>query len=446
MASTPEEWLPILAKRMDARAPRIQELRKYASGDAPMPEMGRNTKASWEAFQRKARTNYAGLACQSLAGRIVPTGVSVGAERTNPAVVALRKVWRDNRLSVVFADAVRTMLSVRISYLITGIRDGEPVITSEPPEKVITAPDPTQPWRARAALRAWRDDDAGKDYAYVWVPGERQRFERSVKTESGTIRGSIAGGWEKAGDPEVYDGPVPVYAMENEDGVAEFEPHIDVIDRINLGKLQRLVVTAYQAFKARALKGLPDVDDEGNEIDWGKRLDFAPGALLDLPSEIDVWESDAVDIRPLLEGEKTDARDFAAVMRTPIDVFIPEGQNQSAAGAANAHKGEIQKAKDRINRVSAPMEGSLLAALRILGIDTDETVQVTFESPEHVSLTEKAAAALAAKGAGKSQRWIDQHIWGMSPDEIDREESDRAAEQLQVMALTGAINDGGADS
>jgi len=439
MASTPEEWLPILAKRMDARASKIAELRAYADGNAPMPEMGQNTRDAWKAFQRKARTNYAGLACQSLAGRIVPTGVAVGVSQKSPAVLALRKVWRDNRLSVVFADAILNMLSVRYGYLITGIRDGEPIITSEPPEKVITAPDPAQPWRARAALLAWRDNDAEKDYAQVWVPGVRQRFSRSVKTDSGTIRGTIAEGWELDGAPEEYDGPVPVFAMENQNGVAEFEPHIDVIDRINLGKLQRLVVTAYQAFRARAMKNLPDKDDAGNDIDWGKRLDFAPGALIDLPENIDIWESTEVDIRPLLEGEKTDARDFAAVMRTPIDVFIPEGQNQSAAGAENSHKGEIQKAKDRIHRCGAPMEAALLAALRILALDDGDTVKVTFEPPEHVSLTEKAAAALAAKGSGRSQRWIDENIWGMSPDEIEAEEANRQAELAQAQAVSGAI-------
>src|SRR5690606_10939540 len=48
MATTPAEWLPILAKRMDARAPRITLLRKWADGDAPLPELGRNTKAAWE--------------------------------------------------------------------------------------------------------------------------------------------------------------------------------------------------------------------------------------------------------------------------------------------------------------------------------------------------------------------------------------------------------------
>lgn len=439
MATTPDEWLPILAKRLDARMPEILRLRQYSTdGNAPMPEMGKNTKASWEAFQKKARTNYGGLGCQSLAGRIVPKGVRVGTSRTGDAVAALRIVWRDNRLDVVFADAIMNMLSVRVGYLVVGTRDGQPIITSEAPEKVITAPDPAQPWRARAAMRAWRDNDQDRDFALVWVAGQRQRYSRSVKTESGTIRGTITGGWERDGDVEEYEGPVPVYALDNENGMAEFEPHIDVIDRINLGKLQRLVVTAYQAFKARALKNLPDKDEEGNDIDWARRLDFAPGALIDLPEGIDIWESQAVDITSLLNGEKQDARDFAAVMRTPIDVFLPEGQNQSAAGAANAHKGEIQKAKNRIERARGPMEASLLDALRILDLDEGETIQVLFESPEHVSTTEKAAAAAQAKAAGKSLRWISKNIWGMSPDEIEEEEADLAAEQLQTLALTGA--------
>lgn len=443
MATTPAEWLPILAKRLDARMPDIIKLRAYSTdGNAPMPEMNKNTMDSWKAFQKKARTNYGGLGCQSLAGRIVPTGIRVGTARQGAALDALRQVWRDNRLDVVFADAIMNMLSVRVGYLVVGTREGQPIITSEPPEKVITAPDPAQPWRSRAALRAWRDTDEGKDYALVWVRGARQRFARTVTTESGTIRGTVVGGWEPDGDAEAFDGPVPVYALENENGMAEFEPHIDVIDRINLGKLHRLVVTAYQAFKARALKGLPDVDENGNDIDWGKRLDFAPGALLDLPEGIDVWESQAVDITSLLNGEKQDARDFAAVMRTPIDVFLPEGQNQSAAGAANAHKGEIQKAKNRIQRARGPMEASLLDALRILDLEDGETIQVLFESPEHVSLTEKAAAAAQAKAAGKSARWIAKNIWGMSPDEIAEEETDLASEQLQTLALTGAPDGG----
>lgn len=439
MPTTPDEWLPVLAKRLDARQPRIAKLRKYSTGDAPMPEMGPNTKASWEAFQKKARTDMGGLLCSSLSGRMVPNGVRVGETPASPATAALRRVWRDNRLAVVFADAIWNMLSVSYGYLITGVRTGEPVITSETPEQVIVAPDAVQPWRSIAALKAWRDEETGYDYALVWVPGVRQKYRRTSKNESGSVRASTVGGWEPYGEPETYVGALPVFELANANGFAEFEPHIDVIDRINLGKLQRLVVTAMQAYKQRAMKGgLPDKDNEGNDIDWAKILEPAPGALWDLPEGVDVWESQSTDIRPLLDGEKTDLRDFAAVTMSPIDVFIPDGQNQSATGAANVHKGEIQKAKDRIARVSAPMEGALLAALRILALDDGSTVQVLWEPPEHVSLSEKAAASVAAKGSGKSQRWIDENIWGMSPEEIAQEEAARAEEQLQAAILVGS--------
>jgi len=440
MATTPEQWLPILAKRLDERQKQIALNRRYSRGDAPMPEMGANTKATWMAFQKKARTDLGGLACQSLSGRMVPNGVRVGSSFTGPGVDAARMIWRDNRLDVVFADAIWDMLSTSVGYLITGMRLGEPVITAEPPEQVITAPDPAQPWRARAALKAWRDPDDGKDYAYVWVLGERQKFVRNSANENGTPRSTVSGDeWEPYGDPEFYSGPIPVYVLDNFNGVAEFEPHIDVIDRVNLGKLQRMVTAAMQAFKQRAIKGgLPDTDSEGNSIDWAKILEPAPGALWDLPEGIDVWESAAVDIRPLLEGEKSDLRDFAAVMQLPLDVLIPDGENQSATGAANAHKGEIQRAKNRIARATPPMAAALVQALRIRGLDDGSTVEVLWEPPEHVSFSEKTAAAQAAKAAGYSSRWIAQNIMGMSPDEIRQNEDDLAAEQLQQFTLMGA--------
>lgn len=441
MATTPAEWLPILTGRLDARQPRIARLRRYSNGHAPLPEMGKNTKATWQAFQKKARTNYGGLTCESLGGRMIPNGVSIGSKSKSPAVTEAERIWRNNRLDVVFADAIFDMLSVSLSYLITGTRDGDAIITAEPPEQVITAPDPAQPWRARAALKAWRDPDLGLDYALVWVPGVRQLFQRSSKNSNGTPIGLTAGDWTAEAEPEPYDGGVPVYVLENDKGVAEFEPHIDVLDRINLGKLQRLVTTAMQAYKQRAMKGgLPQEDEDGNSIDWAKILEPAPGALWDLPEGIDVWESGQTDITPLLKGEESDGRDFAGVTQTPLSVFIPSGDNQSAEGAQNSQKGQILKAKNRIARASAPMEAALVAALRIRGLDDGSTVQLLWQPPEHISFAEKTLAATQAKAAGVSGHWIKRNIMGMSPDEIQRDDQDAASEMLQQFALTGAGN------
>ena len=442
MPTTPDEWLPVLTKKLDARQPRIAKLRNYSNGDAVLPEMGKNLKASWEAFQKKARTDMAGTLCASMSGRIIPRAVVVGSTSQNPAVEAARLVWRNNRLYVVFSDAIWNALAVSIGYLILGVRDGQPVITSEEPEQVITEPDPAQPWRSRAALKAWRDLDAEIDFAIVWANGVKQWFSRSMKNSAGSVRASSVGEWEPTGRLEQYVGELPVFAIENARGVAEFEPHIDVIDRINLGKLQRLVMTAIQAFKQRMIEGaLPDKDADGNDIDYSNFFDAAPGAIWELPDGVKITELGADDIRPLLEGEKTDLRDFAMVTRTPIDVFIPD--NQSATGAQNTQKGEIQKAKDRIERFGAPMEAAILGALRYLGADTGETVHVQFEQPEHVGLSEKMTAAAQAKAAGKSRRWIDQYIMGMTPEEIDQEEADLAEEQLSAAILIGATGGNG---
>jgi len=402
-----------------------------------MPEMSANTKDSWKAFQKRARTNMGGLVCSSLGGRIIPNGVRVGDGKNLEAVAAARKIWRDNRLDIVFGDAIWNMLSVSVGYLVTGVRDGEPIITSEQPEQMITVPDPVQPWRARAGLKAWRDEDAKKDYALVWVAGRRQRFVRGSATSSGTIRSTTSGDWETDGLEEAYAGPVPIFVLDNHNNVAEFEPHIDVIDRINVGKLQRMVTAALQAFRQKAIKGgLPEQDEQGNVIDWSKRLVSGPGTLWDLPEGLDVWEAAVTDITPLLEGEKGDARDLSAVTQTPLDVFLPSGENQSATGAANSQKGEIQKAKDRISRAKSPGAAAMVSALRALGLDDGSTVEILFEPPEHISFNEKTTAAVAAKDAGMSRLWISQNIMGMSPDEIAENEANLAVEQLSQLTLT----------
>lgn len=428
MAKTAEEWLPELIAKMNARMPQVKLNRDYSEGRARLPEMGKNTRASWVAFQKKARTDFGGLLCRSLAGRIQPIGVLVGENNESDQLTALRKVWRDNRLAIVLDDAIWNMISTGIGYLLTEERDGGAVITSERPEQMITAPDPIQPWRARAALKAWRD---GKDdYATVWTPEGYQRFTRSALNEHGTFWSLTTEGWT----PEEFvptAAGVPVHVMQNPHGFAEFEAHIDVIDRINLGKLNRLVVTAMQAFKQRALKGMPEVTDEDdNDTDYTKVFEPAPGALWDLPEGVDIWSDPATDIRPLLDGETQDARDFAAVTQAPIATFIPDGANQSSAGVAAGREGEITKAKNRIEIAKPAIEGALLEALRIFDLDTGETVNVKFAPPAYVSLEEKATGAKLAKESGMPQRWIAENIWGLTPDEIRKLETDTAFEQL----------------
>lgn len=448
MLQSPSDWLPILTKRLDLQRPRVELLRSYTNGKPPMPEMGANTRAAWLQFQRKACTNYGGLAVEALANRIVPNGITVGSDPESPAVIAARQIWRDNYMDIAVAEFVRDYLTCSTGYLAIGADDSGPVITREMPEQFYAAADPLHAWKARAAVKVWRDLDLGQDFAYVWVHGQGQSFARPSRYETGALITTSVGDWMPLGEPNEYDGAPPIIIAQRLGGVGFFEAHTDVIDRINMGKLNRLVITAMQAFRQRGLKSadgkpLPDKDEDDNAIDYGKVFEPAPGALWELPEGIEVWESEAVDIRPLLEGEKTDLRDFAAALQLPIATLIPSGENQSAEGAANAKEGLYFQAKNEITRIKIGLEVALVHALEVAGIELDgQTIDVGFSPPDRTSMSERYAAAAAAKAAGQSQKSILRDILGMSPDQIKQEESDRAAEQLGNLVFAEQVTGG----
>lgn len=443
MPTTADEWLPVLTKRLDDRAPRVKTQRDYVTGNAPLPEMGHNTREAWSKFQAKARTNWGELVVEALAERCVFSGVSVGGALEDDDRV--RRIVRENRLVIQVGDLARDMFTTSIGYMIVG-RDafGRPVITAEAPEFVYAAPEPLVPWRARAAVKVWRDRDEGFDYANVWVPGVRARYARSAKDEYGmTIRRASSGGWVKLGE-DTYSGQIPVFIFENHGGTGEFETHTDLLDRINTGLLQRIVTVAMQAFKQRALKGgLPTHDEDGNEVDYSKVFEPAPGALWDLPDGIDIWESQdaAQGILAMLQASKDDIRDFAAATRTPLATLLPDASNQSAEGAAFAREGLVFKAKDRIERLKVGLAEVITAALRVEDPEFAETVDVSFAPPSYVSETEKSAAAVQASIAGVPWRSRMADIYGYPADVIDRMEQERAQEML-IGGLSGSVNSG----
>lgn len=447
MPTTATEWLPVLAAQMDAEAPEIAKLRGYCSGNAPLPEMGRNLRASWVAFQKKARIDYGGLAVRALQSRIRPNGFRVGDNADDPAAIAAERICRDNRFYLQIKTATTDRLEVGVGYLLSGKdRNGDAMITAERPEHFTAATDPQRPWRVRAALKVWRDVDTDTHRACVWTETEIQNFSRPAKVAGVVERKTASDTWELDGAPKAAS-RVPVVIMRRPQG-ALLLPHLDVIDSINHGKLQRLVISAMQAFRQRALKSadgsqLQDTDKDGNDIDYTKMFEPAPGALWELPEGIDIWESASTDIGPLIEGEKADRRDFAAVTSTPLSVFIPEGQNQSAEGAANAKEGHVSLAQDEIDEIRPAAAMALVYALQLEGVDlAGKTVEVDFAPPALVSLSERFNAANQASATGVlARRTIQRDILGMSPEQIRQDEADVADEQLtQLLAAEDSVN------
>lgn len=439
------EWLRRLLLELERELPRIQRLRRYARNQPDLPEMGEKLRASWERFQQEASTNWAGLISEPIVERVIPNAITV--EGSPEVETRVRQIWRDNHMDALFPDMTTDMFDTSVGYLmVTRGEDGRAQITVENPEQVVTIQDPVRPWRSVAGLKLWRDRLAGRDYCFVWHDGRRVQWTREAREDGGAWRGldipivrnTPASSWRFV-EGSIIEEKIPLRRFDNRGGRGEFEIHIPVIDRINRGILSRLVIVSMQAYRQRALRSkdtnettLPEVDAQGNDIDYGEIFEPAPGALWELPPGVDVWESQSADIHGILASETADIKQLSAASRTPLTAFMPETANQSAEGAALAREGLVSKAQDRIKRIRPNLEAVLVQALALEGYEVEGTLKVEFEPPQMVSLAEKYDAASKAHAIGESLESIQRNILGYSQPQIDKDRQARAKEALTL--------------
>jgi len=196
-----------------------------------------------------------------------------------------------------------------------------------------------------------------------------------------------------------------------------------------------------QAFRQRALKadkdsgGLPRKDENGNDIDWGKIFEPAPGALWDLPPGLDLWESQSTDIQPLLMASKDDVRQLSAVTRTPLPILMPDNTNTSAAGANAAEGGYIARCASRLAEAKIGGEAILLKALETEGVDGLDslTIELLFEPVERVTLTEKYQAMQMGAAAGEPIQALEADVLGLSPEQVRQNDVRRAAAAMNAL-------------
>jgi hypothetical protein len=434
-AGSPGWWFDRLARQLVARKNRLDSLADYLEGNAPLPEGADGLRQAYQSFQRKARTNFAELVVEAVQERMTVSGFRVGNEAAEQSA---NRIWSLNEMATTATDVHGDMLGLSVGYCIVGPNGTEPIITYEDPQCVITDHDPLRPSRVRAALKLYRDDEAGKEFAFVYLPGVVYKAERdcsSDPTNTAAITQDISGfDWSEDGVTKLPAPIVPVVRFANRKLLGEFETHTDVIDRINYTVLQRLVVTAMQAFRQRAILGdLPEKDEAGNKVDYNAIFRPGAGALWFTqanPDLVKIWESQQTDLSPLLAAAKDDIRDLAAVTRTPMSMLIPDAQNQSAEGAAAAREGLVYKAKDRIQRATYGWNTVMRIALAFAGLG-DLNVETEWLDPERRSLAERAdAASKLAPSIPKRTLWTD--ILQFPPDKADRMEAEAMEDALNA--------------
>jgi hypothetical protein len=451
------------------RRTRLQSLLDYHRGNAPLPQGAENAREAFEAFQRKARSNFAELIVSAMSERMVPVGfrTAVDDDATGDAEVGL--LWTRAGLDVSSADVHDFMLALSEAYVIVGSVDdesGAPLVTCEDPRFMVGEVDPANPRRLLAALKVMRDDAANEDRAYLYLPGEVWVAARTTGVYGlGDITGhslAAVGSIERYGPVAGFDAKswqwapersgrlnhnrMPVVRFGNKYGLGEYETHLDLLDRINHQILQRMVIAACTAFRQRAVKGLPLVypsnhPQAGQEIDYAEVFTADPAALWQLPETAEMWESASADLRPILDAVHSDLEHLAAVTRTPMHMLSPTGENQSAEGASLSREGLVFKVEDRIARTSYPWAQVMSLALLHAGQPERADLgrlQTIWAPAQRLSLAERADAVSKLKDVLPRRTLLITGL-GMSPAEADRTMTELEDEQVLAAAYAAEL-------
>jgi hypothetical protein len=445
---SPGWWFERLLKDLEGRQARYRMLESYYDGTASVPHTTmRELKDSYRRLMHISRTNFAELVVEAVRERMNPSGFRTGASGDDNGDQDAWAIWQANTLDADSALVHRALLSLSETYVIVGPVDddtGAPVITPEDPCEVVTAQDPVRKRKTVAALKVFHDYMASEDVAYVYLPGRVFQARRARPANSTFEFSKSFAEWDWVDDgQDLPAGVVPVVRFVNRaklggQGRAEFETQISILDRINYTLLNRIEIATLQAFRQRAIKGVPIKDAEGNDVDYSDIFAADPGAIWHIPDAAEIWESGEVDLGPIRSAIRDDIQDLAAVTRTPLFYLTPEATNGSAEGASLAREGLVFKTTDRLVQTGESWEQVMALAFTFAN-DAERSkrsdMEIMWASPERFSLAERMDAAAKAQAAGIPWRTVMEDIMQFSPQQVDRMEAEREQDLLRGAAL-----------
>lgn len=429
-AYTPAWWLDVLEARFTERPERprsrIGDSRRFEfprnewldylwnryTGEGAIPDEEITNQKYVEAtrkFLRLSKTNFAALIVDSLQDRTQFTGVKTESDSNADGNAFVRQFLEEN--GTFFADALTFAYTFGEGYVLVGEPDepgGVPVATAEDPRDIAAAYDPRRPGRLRAAVKRW-EDELGDEYRTLWL-----------RSDTGQVSCYLIDPDSQMRPVDVPGNTIPLVPLLNKYNRGEFEPHLDLIDRITNGISDRLWTAKFQAFIQRGIKSnkLPRLDEDGREIDYNDVFASDPGALWVLPDDADLWESRQVDLNTLLAAVKDDIKELSASSRTPLQVFSPEAAAGSAEGASLSREGLTFKAKDRINRFTSAAIAVARLALLYGGQQVQGPLKPIWDPINEATESEKSQSALAASQSGMPWEMIMTEIWGLSDDQM----------------------------
>jgi hypothetical protein len=454
-------WLAQLWGKLAPQRERCQLLQDRYIGDAPLPNITDNQSDAVKWFVAKSRSNFERLIVNSVLSRLKIRGIRTAVDSDEGGDAAAFKVWKRARGKLVVLDAHKMALAMSRSYVIVGKDQfGKLVATAEDPRQVTAITDPLDPFRCLAGIKVFEDHNAKEEVCYLYLPGRAPRIARRPLPRNGTI--PIMDGrfpaqaftWDDERDDAPVPGfvdwlaardgmpaAVPIVPFKNEDGMAQFEPFLPLIDRINQQILQRMTIATIQAFKQRAFKGLPEKDPKtGKKIDWDAVFVAEPGAVWNVPASVDIWESGQADLGPILNAIRDDVKDLAATSGTPLYSITPDAAQGSAEGASLQREQMVFQVQTRQDRWELGHEMICELMFRTAG-DNERaqpgTIEIMWAPVQQFSMAERASAISQTKDVMSKYQQLTE-IWGMDPAQADRNMSELADDQVLAQQMAAA--------
>jgi len=407
----------------------LDSLWSYYVGDPPLPQVEDEYRDVFKDVMRKARSNYAPMCVNATADRMEITAISTTADNDANGDDLASRIMDESGFGARSKDLFVYAFAMGESYGMA-VPGDLPSIHAIDPRRCVGSPDPLNPVRLRAALVRDFDDITDELISYLFLPGRKWelRSKDGFKWQLKDAEGEAIPGLEKLGG-------MPIVRFDNLNGMGEYEPHIDLLDRINDTTLQRIIGFWYQALRQRALKGDPEDDEDGlSQPGGGTGLDSAklkagPGALWLIPKEFDIWESQQSDFGPFINAKRDDVKEFAAVTSTPLHLITPDAANGSAEGAGLMRESATSKVRDRRARFTPPMKLLWRIAFAMANQDRGPELKLHWGPIEFRTLAERASAAMQSQNILSRQTNLEQHF-EMTPQDAAREVQRATAEAL----------------
>jgi hypothetical protein len=404
----------------------------YKTGDAPLPQIKEEYADVFREVIRKARSNYAPMCIAAMLDRLELQDVSTLADDDTDGDDLAADIMDETGFVAVSKDWFAQGLSMGESYamVVPGVEGGDMLSTGKPsptihaidPRRCIGIPDLNNPVRLRAAVVHQYDPMTQARTAFLFLPGLKWTLNYDSDSDNWTLADI---------EPEVIEGldalgGIPIVRFENLDGLGEYEPHIDLLDRINDVTLQRIIGFWYQALRQRVLAGDEDDEDEDSPesqatpADKDKLFKAGPGEVWQIPADFKFQELQQADFGPLLNGKRDDVKEFAAVTSTPLHLITPDAANGSAEGAGLMRESLTAKVRDRRARFTPPLKLLWRMVFAMAGAeDRGSKMRLHWGPIEFHTLAEMGAASTGAQGTLSTEDRCER-IWDMSPDETAR--------------------------